>query len=437
MRTPRGYRVRFLDSFCPRCGALKGSTSTQESVPQEAPPHKGNKPTEPCPPGDGTEKIVILGGGVGGAIAAIELSKRLKGQAEITLVDREGKHHFPPSYPWLLMGWRTPDQLVRPLSRLRARDVRLRTEEVSAIDPDERLVTAGSEVIAYDHLLIALGAELDPAAVDGYAEAAHHPYDLEGAIRLREALRGFKGGRVLVGVSRMPFKCPAAPYETAFLMDYYFRMKGMRDRVEMEFFTPEPYPVPAAGPAIGESVGRMMEERGIPLHAKREVDHIDAESRTVHFKGDAQLGYDLLVAVPPHTTCEAVRSSDLTKDGPWIPVDRYTLRTSYDDVYAVGDVTSIKTPSANVPMLPKAGVFAERQAKVAVENIVADVSGGDGARWDGYGICFLEIGYGMAGMVRGNFYGEEGPSIKMRRPRRLWHWGKALVERRWLGKLFR
>ncbi len=382
-------------------------------------------------------RVVILGGGVGGAIAATELSKRLKGQSEIVLVDREGRHYFQPSNPWLMMGWRSPDQVWRPLSRLKARNVKLRQEEVTSIDPEERRVTTDAIELSYDYLLVALGAQLDPSAIEGFEEVAQHPYDMNGAVSLGEALRGFQGGKVVSGISRLPFKCPAAPYETALLMDYYFRRKGIRDQVEMEFFTPEPFPLPAAGEAIGRKARATMEERSIPITAKREIEHIDPESRIVHFKGGAKTGFDLLVAVPPHTTCEAVRSSGLTKDGPWIPVDRYTMSTAYDDVYAVGDVTSIKTPSGNVPFLPKAGVFAHRQSEVAAKNIVADIAGGEGDRWDGYGICFLEVGFGKSGMVRGNFYGEGPPSVRMRKPSRPWHWLKALTEYRWFSKLFR
>ncbi len=383
-----------------------------------------------------TARIVILGGGIGGAFAAQDLSRKLKGRADITLVDREGRHYFPPNYPWLMMGWRRPDQVWRPLSRLKARGVRVREEEVVAINPAEREIVTDGGTLPYDYLLVATGAQLEPAAIQGFAEAAHHPYDMEGALRLGQALREFQGGKVAVGISQLPFKCPAAPYETAFLMDYYFRQRGIRDQVEMEFFTPEAFPLPAAGEAIGRGAVALMEARDIPVHVKREMGHVDPEGGIVHFKGDARMEYDLLVAIPPHTTCQAVRNSDLTKEGPWIPADRYTLRSSFDDVYAVGDVASIKTPSGNVPFLSKAGVFAHGQAKVAVRNIVGDLMGGDGARWDGYGICFVETGYGKGGMVRGSFFGEGPPPVTMRKPRRLWHWAKILTERRWLGRLF-
>lgn len=382
-------------------------------------------------------RVLILGGGVGGVTAAAELSKVLGGQAEITLVDKEGKHRFPPSYPWLMMGWRRPDDVWRPLADLKVRGVRVRRDEVVAIEPGERRVRTNDGALPYDYLLIALGAELDPHAIEGFAEAAHHPYDLEGAVRLGEALQAFRGGRVAVGVSRLPFKCPAAPYETALLMDYLFRTKGIRDKVEMEFFTPEPWPTPSAGEAIGKAVQGLLEARGIPVRTKREMSHVDPGARAVHFKGGDAIRYDLLVSVPPHTTCGAVRASGLAKDGPWIPVDPYTMRTSYDDVYAVGDVTKIPTPAGYVPFLSKAGVFAEGQAKVAARNIAAAIAGGEGARWDGYGICFLETGFGRGGMVRGNFYREGPPEIRMRGPSRLWHWGKLLFERRWLGKHFR
>jgi len=383
------------------------------------------------------KNVVILGGGIGGVVAASELSKHLAGRAEITLVDREGRHHFQPSYPWLMMGWRSPEQLWRPLTNLKAKNLRIRQEEVVRIEPKERRVTTKAGDLFYDYLLISLGAQLDPHAIEGFAGAAHHPYDLDNAFRLGRALQTFRGGKIAVGVSRLPFKCPAAPYESAFLIDYLLREKGIREKVEMEFFTPEPRPTPAAGEAIGRAIEGMMKERDITLSTKREMQHVDPESRIVHFKDGAQVGYDLLVSVPPHTTCEAVRTSDLGKDGPWIPVDRYTMQTSYDDVYAVGDATKITTPSGQVPVLPKAGVFAEGQAKIAARNIISETVGGETDRWDGYGICFLETGYGKGGLVRGNFFGEGPPAIKMRSPSRLWHWGKVLLEKRWLRKFFR
>lgn len=387
--------------------------------------------------GGPVKRVVVLGGGIGGVIAARELSRKLDGQAEVTLVDKEGHHSFPPSYPWLAMGWREPEQLSRPLRNLRVRDVIFRTAEVVGLHPDERKVATTAGDLTYDYLLISLGAQLDHRAIEGFGDGAHHFYDLEGATRLRDALRAFRGGKVVIGVSRLPFKCPAAPYEGALLMDYAFRKRGIRDNVEMEFFTPEPWPTPSAGEAIGKAVQRLLEERGIPVHAKWEMTHVDPKSRLVHFKGGAQLPYDLLVAVPPHTTCTPARESGLAKDGPWIPVNRYTMRTGYDDVYAVGDVAKIPTPTGNVPVLPKAGVFAEGQAKVAAANIAAEIAGGEGSRWNGYGICFLETGRGKAGMVRGNFFKEGPPEIRMRRPSRIWHWGKVLFERRWLGGLFR
>ncbi|OGS48008.1 MAG: hypothetical protein A3K68_00815 [Euryarchaeota archaeon RBG_16_68_13] len=383
------------------------------------------------------KRIVILGGGVGGVIAARELSRRLRGRSEITLIDKEARHHFPPSYPWLAMGWREPAQLWRPLSDLRAPGVKIRQETVLAIDPKARAVTTSEGSLAYDFLLMALGAELQPSAIEGLGAIAHHTYDLESAVRLRDALREFRGGRVLVGVSRLPFKCPAAPYEMALLMDHEFRRRGIRDRVDFSFFTPEPHPVPAAGAAIGKEVEGLLVARGIEFHAKREIDHVEPEGRTVHFKAGAAETFDLLVAVPPHSTSAAVRTSDLAKDGPWVPVDPYTMRTAYDDIYAVGDVTKIPTPAGHVPFLPKAGVFAHGQATVAARNIAAAILGETGARWDGHGVCFLEVGGGKAGMVRGNFYGGEGPAVRMRGPGRISHLGKVMLERRWLRRHFR
>jgi sulfide:quinone oxidoreductase len=381
-------------------------------------------------------KILVLGGGIGGVVVVNALSKKLSKEHEITLVDRRTEHRFPPSYPWLMMGWREPHKVTRSLNLLDKKGIRIINSEVLKIDPSNRLVKTSTKNFEYDYLVVALGADLSPETIPGFSDKAHHIYELEDAIRFGEALRSFSGGTVAAGVSSLPFKCPAAPYEAAFFMDYHFRRKGIRDRVDFHFFTAEGRPMGVAPPEIGNIVKEMLEGRGITYHPNLKLSNVDSEKGEITFEEGKSINFDLLFAIPPHLPPKAVRESDLAGESGWISVDRGTLKTKYDDIFALGDVTKIML-AVGKP-LPKAGVFAHGQGEVVAQNIVSNIQGGGKREFDGWGECFLEVGYGKAGMVRGNFYAEPTPDVKMRWPRlsRMWHWSKILFEKYWFWRWF-
>ena len=130
-----------------------------------------------------------------------------------------------------------------------------------------------------------------------------------------------------------------------------------------------------------------------------------------------------------------MRESGLVADSGWMSVDRHTLATQYDGVYALGDVVAI--PLTLGKPLPKAGVFAHAEADVVARNIVRSITGaGEPARFDGHGACFIETGDGRAGMGKGNFYAEPVPQVKIHPPGRHWHFAKVLFEKRWLKRWF-
>jgi sulfide:quinone oxidoreductase len=252
---------------------------------------------------------------------------------------------------------------------------------------------------------------------------------------LRTALLSFSAGTLAVGVAATPFKCPAAPYETALLIDYQLRRRGSRDRVTLEFFTPEPQPMPVAGPVIGGAIHDWLAGRNIAYHPNQKLVSVDSARKELAFEKGEKMKFDLLITVPPHRAPRAVKEAELTDATGWVPVDGRRFRTRYDDVYAIGDVTAVKLPSGM--MLPKAGVFAERQAHLVAENLASELLGDGQARdWDGRGSCFIELGYGKAGYASGNFYAEPKPLVRPRKPRRLWHWGKVLLEKYWLRRHF-
>jgi sulfide:quinone oxidoreductase len=385
-----------------------------------------------------TSTTLVLGGGIGGMVAANEIRRQLPSGHRVVLVEKNAQHAFAPSFLWLMTGDREPHQIRRPLAGLLRRGVELVQAEVLGIDPVQRKVSTSTAEIAYDHVVVALGADLAPGAIPGLAEASQTFFTFDGATQLRDTLKSFSGGRIAVVVSAMPYKCPGAPHEGAMLIADYFRRRGLSSRVKIDLYTPESQPMPVAGPQLGEAVRGMLHAKGIDFHPLHKLASVVPRARELSFDNGVHAGYDLLVAVPPHRAPRAVVEAGLTNQAGWVPVNPQTLRTSQDGVYAIGDVTAIPIPGRwkpDVPlMLPKAGVFAHAQAEVVAQRIVAEVTGRScKAAFCGDGYCMLEAGEDLAGFAFGNFFAEPSPNVQLRQIGKAWHLGKVLFEEWWLA----
>ena len=379
--------------------------------------------------------ILVLGAGIGGLVAAGRLRKKLAREHRVVLIDREADHVFAPSFLWLMTGLRTREKISRPLAKLRRRGVELIQGEIESIDPPNRAVRVHGQTLAGDYLVIALGAELAPESIPGLAQAGHNFYTLAGAESLRAARLNFREGRLVVLVSGIPFKCPAAPYEAAMLLESDLRRRGVRDRTTVDLYSPEPGPMGVAGPEVSAMVRQMVESKGIAYHPEHAVAKIDPPARRIYFTNDTTANFDLLAYVPPHRAPQAVHEAGLCGESGWVPVDRGTLETKFPGVHAIGDVTGI--PLAIGKPLPKAGVFAHEQAEVVAHNIARAITGqGDAQTFQGHGECFVEIGDGRAGFGSGNFYAEPKPRVTLYPPSRLRHFGKVLYEQYWLHRWF-
>lgn len=379
--------------------------------------------------------ILILGGGIGGQVAANRLRRLLGREHRIVVIDRERTFTFSPSLLWMIVGTREPAQFSRDLGRLTRKGIEVIEAEITAIDPATRRVSTTAGEFAGDYLIIALGAKLAHDLVPGWKPAALNFYCLKGAEMTRSALAAFQGGRLCIVVAATPYKCPAAPYEAAMLLADFFTRRGLRSKVDLHIYTPEPQPMPVAGPVMGNAIRGMLEQRGIAFHPNLKLECVDGETRTLRFGGEERAAFDLLLGIPPHQAPSVLRDSGLLGESGWIPVDAQTLKTRYDRVYAIGDITTIMLPVGKP--LPKAGVFAHHEAETVARNIAAELHGSkpDHA-FDGRGYCFLEIGSGQAGFAGGEFYATPEPRITMRRPGYHWHWGKILFERWWLSHWF-
>jgi sulfide:quinone oxidoreductase len=389
----------------------------------------------PVPRPSGSTRIVILGAGTGGLVAANHLRRRLGAEHRIVVIDREPDHMFSPSLLWLMVGARTGEQIRRPLTGLARKGVEFVQDEIEGIDVDRRRVRTRSAAFDFDYLVVSLGAQLAPGGVAGFEDVAHNLYDLGGCRGIHEALKVFDGGTIGIFIPSMPFKCPAAPYEAAFLIEAFCRRKGIRDKTDIHLFTPEHQPMPIAGAALGHALTAMLRARGIAYHPLYTFEALRPATRELVAAGGATTQVDLLLGVPPHRAPEVIRSSGLLGVSGWIHVDPQTLRTGHERVFAIGDVTSIRLPNGKA--LPKAGVFAHAEAGVVADHIAADIGGSrPRSTFNGNGYCWVELGDGKAGFASGRFYAEPDPRVRMFPPGRLWHWSKVAFERWWLRHWF-
>jgi sulfide:quinone oxidoreductase len=381
------------------------------------------------------QTVLILGGGIGGVVAANELRRALPRAHRVVLVEREASFSFAPSFLWLMTGGRTVEKISRPLARLEKRGIEVVRGEIERIDPEKREAVVDGQSLTGDYLVIALGADLAPETIPGLAQAGHSFYCLAGAAAMRDAFAQFTGGKLVVLTAAPAYKCPAAPYEAAMLLESACRRRKLREKTQIDLYAAEPGPMGVAGPEVSKAVRQMVEAKGIGYHPEHQLTEVDPAERRLRFTNAAEASFDLLAYVAPHRAPKVVREAGLSGESGWVPVDRHTLETKHSRVYALGDVAGI--PLKLGKPLPKAGVFAHGEADVVAKNIARAITGkGKGASFAGAGECFIETGDGKAGFGDGNFYAEPVPQVKIHPPGRRWHAAKVLFEKDWLRRWF-
>ena len=386
--------------------------------------------------------VVVLGAGAGGLAAAERLRGNLPAADRIELIDRSFTPSLGLSALRVLRGWRAPRDVVSAVGPAALPGVSMTVAEVTTVDPDARTVryrrngTGGT--LDYDALLVALGTDLDTAAVPGLdaalaGGAAGQFYTVDGAAELARRVDALESGRLVVLVPALPFRCPPAPYEAAFLIAERLGEKFTGGRVRVDIVTCEPRPIPVVGPDVGDAVVGMLDARGIGFQPGRPTAAIDADGRTVTFTDGTEEPFDLLAVVPPHRSAAASVLPDGTGPGGWIPVDPQTLATKLPGVWAVGDNTTLVL--AHDKPLPKAAIFAEGEARTAADQITRYL-GYDApeSRFSGVGGCVMEVGDGLAAKVEGDFLAAPEPRVTFYPPNADLHAAKADQERDWLAR---
>ncbi|TKX43205.1 MULTISPECIES: NAD(P)/FAD-dependent oxidoreductase [unclassified Halorubrum] len=374
-----------------------------------------------------TERIVILGGGTGGSVLANDLADRLgpeidAGDVEVTLINDGPDHVYKPVWLYVPFGKREPADGRRALDELIDDAVDLRIGRVSEIDTDSRELRfdGTAPTVEYDHLVLATGSTLKPERIPGLAEGGHDYYSESGATALRDELLEFTEGEIVLSVVGTPHMCPAAPLEFVFMVDDWFRERGLREDIGITYT----YPIQRVhgNPHIAEWARPIMEDRDIAVETFFNAESVDPEAETITSMEGTELDYDLLVSIPPHGGVDLIEEAGLGDDG-WVDVDKHTLEAeAAENVYALGDTADTGVPNA--------GSVAHYQAGVVGQRLASEVRGRPAtATYDGKTLCFIETGMDAASFVEFDYERPPSPAP----PSEKLHWSKlAYNESYWL-----
>ncbi|HEX6910347.1 MAG TPA: FAD/NAD(P)-binding oxidoreductase [Longimicrobium sp.] len=354
------------------------------------------------------KSLLILGAGTAGTMMAAKLRRALEADEwRIVVVDRDDRHLYQPGLLFVPFGIYSQSDLYKPRSRFIPPGVELVLEELDAIQPDRsRVRLADGSHLSYDLLIVATGSRIVPDETEGltgegWRESAFDFYTPSGALALAAALRGWKGGRLVVNTVDLPIKCPVAPLEFAFLADWYLTREGLRDQVEIVYATP--LDGAFTKPRCSDALGDLLAARGIRVETQFAAASVDGGRRTLSAYDGRALDYDLLVSIPLHRGSDAVARSGIGDALDFIPTDRHTLRSdAWENVFVIGD-------AANLPA-SKAGSVAHFQADVLTENVLRAIGGREPVpAFDGHANCFIETGYGRAVLIDFNYETEPLP----------------------------
>ncbi len=384
------------------------------------------------------KQILILGAGTAGTMMANHLRHELKKPDwEIKIIDERVEHHYQPGYLFLPFDIYEPDDIIKTIEEFIPKGVQLIKGKIDKIVPGEnkvQMVDGGSH--SYDVLIVATGAKTAPEETEGmfgdeWYKSIFDFYTFEGSLALRNKLRDWEGGKMLVHIVEMPIKCPVAPLEFAFLADSFFQHKKMRDKVEITFVTP--LSGAFTKPKATEALDHLLKDKGIHIESDFAVERIDQENKKLIDYGGRELDFDLLVTVPTNKGDEMIGRSGMGDDLNYIPTNKGSLQSlAHKNIFVIGD-------ASNIPA-SKAGSVAHFEAEILTENIKRFINNEPlKEEFDGHANCFIETGHGKALLIDFNYSHEPvegtfpfpgvGP-LRLLKESRMNHMGKLAF--RWI-----
>lgn len=353
--------------------------------------------------------VVILGGGFGGLSSANELRNSLSSsQVKITVIDKKDWFMVGFAKLWIMNGTRTFENSIGSLNELSKKEINFIKEEVLSIDFQNKNVKTTSQTISFDFLIISMGAILAPEKIPGLKENGFNLYDHNQLSEIHKELTQINSGKIAISIMGMPYKCPPAPFEASLLIDSMLRKREIRDSIEIHFYSPAPITLPAAGPDVSKKILELINSEKIIFHNSCKIKSV--ESKKLIFE-DSEEDFDLLLAIPPHIAPKVIYESGLAKTPGFILIDR-DCRTSFENVFAIGDVTSLSVTETMA--VPKAGIFAEGEGITVAKNIILKIQSKEEKMiFDGKGGCFLETGRDTASVIEVDMYSNSKPTTNL------------------------
>jgi sulfide:quinone oxidoreductase len=353
--------------------------------------------------------VVILGGGFGGLSASNEIRNNLSSsQVKITVVDKKDWFMVGFVKLWIIKGTRTFKNSIGSLNELTKKEINFLNEEVLQIDLKNKNVKTTTKILSYDFLIIAMGAVLAPEKIPGLLENGMNLYDHSQLTEIHNRIKKMKTGNIVISIMGMPYKCPPAPFEASLLIDSMLRDAGVRNSVQIHFYSPAPITLPAAGPEISQQILNLINSESIVFHESCKIKSVE-KNKLIFQNGEAN--FDLLLAIPPHIAPKVIYDSGLAKEDGFIPINR-DCKTSFENVYAIGDVTTLTV--VDTMTVPKAGIFAEGEGITVAQNIISKIqSKKELALFDGKGGCFIESGRDTASIIEVDMFSIPKPSTKL------------------------
>jgi len=384
------------------------------------------------------KNLVILGAGTSGTMMANHLVSKLdKNDWTITIVDQYKTHYYQPGFLFLPFDIYNTKQVKKKGKKFIPKGVNYLLEKIERIVPEENKVSLESgKNLNYDILIVATGTKIAPDETEGmngseWYKSIFDFYTFEGAKALRNKLRKWEGGKLVVHITEMPIKCPVAPLEFAFLADSFFKHKGMRDKVEITFVTP--LDGAFTKPKATQALHYLLEEKNIKEITNFNIERVDYENNKLIDYAETEVEYDLLVTVPTNMGDALIERSGLGDDLNYIPTNKATLQSkAHENIFAIGDATNL--PAS------KAGSVAHFEAEILTDNILRYINGEPlKEEFDGHANCFIETGNGKALLIDFNYTHEPvegtfpfpgvGP-LKLLKESRINHMGKMAF--RWI-----
>jgi sulfide:quinone oxidoreductase len=347
-------------------------------------------------------KIIIVGAGTAGTMMANKLRKSLTNtEWEITIIDKYKTHYYQPGFLFIPFGTYTKKDVVKQKDQFISKDVNLIYAEVDHIDPTQnKVLLTDGKVYEYDFLVIATGCQTRPEETPGLKESNWYKnifdfYTIEGAVALHEFFKNWQGGRLVMSITELPYKCPVAPLEFVFLADAYFTKRGIRDKVEIIYTTP------LAGaftkPKCTTVLGKLLVEKNIKIIPDYNIERVDSENNIIHSYDGIEVAYDCLTIVPVNMGDDVIARSGLGDDLNYVPTDKNTLRSvAYENIFVLGD-------ASNIPA-SKAGSVAHFASDTLIGNMLDAINGQPLSHsFDGHANCYIETGFEKASLIDFNY----------------------------------